>query len=470
MAGTDVVSGCTPRNWPSMKAASTPSVMYDPSRLTIAVTLDDAMKSPAPITQPLGSEPPDGSSSPGQCTGDGEGEGEGEGGRTPSLHADERPADEQLRDLWSQLLEGALPTDAKVHWPSLRSIHSEVMSGDYDLLLRRRADWRPTEASPKQLCANGMVALAEIEWAPGATGGAGQPPRWTGMFAGSSTGVGILRLSAACKPPAGRAMRLAISSLGWGDAGGLATAALFPCAAFKFPRRGAPSANLLLMGQKRGQPSPNFFDKAVCTSIKERAVGIVKRSIDSFRRYTDYPTSLGLSDFAAADRDGRRNGARWVGKHTEEPPPRFPWCLVMRPTQRMRAKAQEAVCSGATGCGGSESFLQQLKLYEPGEILYDVYAAATPAAMLEETATDSTCGLLRVGRVVLRSRFIRSAAEGKLVFYHQRREDDYAIRPEWREEHTAHHSQVCDAETFSQLLEARRYVEPCPVSCGIDDL
>ena len=80
MAGTDVVSGCTPRNWPSMKAASTPSVMYDPSRLTTAVTLDDAMKSPAPITQPLGSEPPDGSSSPGQCTGDGEGEGEGEGG------------------------------------------------------------------------------------------------------------------------------------------------------------------------------------------------------------------------------------------------------------------------------------------------------------------------------------------------------------------------------------------------------
>ena len=124
--------------------------------------------------------------------------------------------------------------------------------------------------------------------------------------------------------------------------GSLRDARLFPCVAFKVPREGRPSANLLLAGRKTGQADENFFASCVATALTEKAAGAIKPVLDAFRRYSRYPTHLGLSDFAAADRAGHAAGA-----------PRFPWCLVFKPTALAREQGASA-----------PFFLQQLSAHE----------------------------------------------------------------------------------------------------------
>ena len=125
-------------------------------------------------------------------------------------------------------------------WPKLSEIQGEVLHCDYDRLVSHEGDWRDAALGTlpeKQLCAVGAVALAEIEWCAAAAA-----LGWTGMFSGESTGVGLLRMSTACVPPNNASVRRVVSGLGLGGGGlgGIAGALLFPCAAFKFPRRGRP--------------------------------------------------------------------------------------------------------------------------------------------------------------------------------------------------------------------------------------
>ena len=163
-----------------------------------------------------------------------------------------------------------------------------------------------------------------------------------------------------------------------------------------------------------------------------KAARAIKPVLDAFRRYSRYPTHLGLSDFAAADRDGQAAAGA----------PRFPWCLVFRPTALARAQGASA-----------PFFLQQLGLFEPGAVLYDVYAAATPEAATADGAAE---GLLRVGRLVLHSRFIRSAADSVLVFNHQRKEEDYSLRPDWAAAHTEEKGRTVGAEHFARLIAKQK--------------
>jgi hypothetical protein len=326
--------------------------------------------------------------------------------------------------MWARLTAAKIPVGSPIAWPSLTAIYNEIVKGDYSQLLENRADIKASGSPPKRLCAIGMVARAAIEWLPDAT----QSQRWTGLFAGESTGLGILRLSTACDPPLESPsipapLRVVAKLFG----GSLRDARLFPCVAFKVPRKGTTSANLLLAGRKTGQADGNFFASCVATALTEKAAGAIKPVLDAFRRYSRYPTHLGLSDFAHLDRDGRR-----------APEPRFPWCLCFRPTAAARARGASA-----------PSFLQQLDALEPGAVLYDIFAAATPEAVTADGAAD---GLLHVGRLVLHSRFIRSTADSLLVFHHQPKEEDYALRPDWEAEHTDEKRRTVGAENFARLI------------------
>ena len=46
-----------------------------------------------------------------------------------------------------------------------------------------------------------------------------------------------------------------------------------------------------------------------------------------------------------------------------------------------------------------------------------------------------------------------------LYCWHQRKEDDYALRPEWAAAHGEHQRLVCGAEFFAKLLESGLYAE-----------
>ena len=176
-------------------------------------------------------------------------------------------AEAQLESLWCHLVAAELPQGHPVVWPTLRSVQQEATrTGSYASLLRSRSDTRPDCC--KNLCAVGMVARAEIEWLGGGGGGAGY--RWSGLFGGGASGQGILRLSSAIEPPVAgstslpMALRAALRFM----AGDLASARLFPCAAFKVPRTNAPSGNLLFAGRKVLRLPVRFFSlSSVCVCV-----------------------------------------------------------------------------------------------------------------------------------------------------------------------------------------------------------
>jgi hypothetical protein len=343
---------------------------------------------------------------------------------------------------------------ARPAWPQKAAIYNSFFgkgsSGNYQGLLGNRAD---TKSEQKVLCAIGAVALAEMVWS-----GAGARRGWSGLFGGDSSGVGLLRLSSAAQPPnasgGGRAASFLLGSLG--------DANVFPCVAFKVPRSHAPSANLLFLGRKTGQADPNFFGGCVASCATEKCSALVGKVIDGFRAHTAYPCHVGLSDAATCGCDGRSAS-----------PVAFPWAIVLKPTAEARASLPpEPEIKGSTSgdhpCNLTDlpcnRFLRQLGAMTAGTALYDVFAVATPrgarpggaGAGAEGSGAE---GLVRIGQLVSRSAFVRSGAERGVHFWHQRKEDDYALRPEWAAAHGEHQRLVCGAEFFAKLLESGLYAE-----------
>ncbi|KAL1530511.1 hypothetical protein AB1Y20_001412 [Prymnesium parvum] len=356
------------------------------------------------------------------------------------------PADVQLHQLWSDLsvkrISNALsPSD----WPGARQVYRHLIGedADYHELLTTRVDSRAEAEPAKVLCAVGAVALAEIVWKAGVTRG------WTGLFSGESSGLGVLRLSTAARPPFGPGGG-APSFLSLA-AGSLRDAVLFPCVALKIPRTGAPSGNLLFLGRKTGQPSPNFFASCVATCATEKCSAVVKPVLNSFRRFSKYPCHLGLSDFAKASVDERS---------ATEGSARFPWALVLRPNEEAQNLASSA---GEVQGDAPAHFLAQLDVIPAGTTLYDVFAVTSPEGALPANVkrakriNEEVHGLLHVGTLVTRTQFIRSLGESSLRFWHQCKEEDYELRPEWAAAHGDHHTHMCGAEYFSKVIETGHY-------------
>lgn len=343
---------------------------------------------------------------------------------------------DQLTVLWKHLLAAELPPGHPVVWPSLRSVQQESMrSSAYVDILQHRDDLRP--GCCKNLCAIGMVARAEIEW----LGGGGGGHVWSGLFGGETSGEGLLRLSSAIAPPVSdssslpMALRAALRLV----AGDLAKARLFPCAAFKVLRTNAPSGNLCFAGRKVGQSSRSFFASSIATHLTEKASPLLRPALDIFRRHTTYPTHLGLSDFAASATDG-----------IPVKEPHFPWALVLVPTA-----AAARIPPG--GRDASDAFLEQLAAVPAGTGLYDVYAVPHPHAGTGPGMPTQQDAIVLAGRLVTRSRFVRSGADAALKFWHQAKEEDYAHRPDWERALTPTHRMECGAEHYSGLIARGKF-------------
>uniref|UniRef100_A0A7S4C635 Uncharacterized protein n=1 Tax=Chrysotila carterae TaxID=13221 RepID=A0A7S4C635_CHRCT len=344
-------------------------------------------------------------------------------------------ASEQLESLWQRLLEARRPAgeEDNVKFPSLISLHKELL-GDrsYERLLKSRED---VKESSKALCAVGAAARARIEWEQGDVD---VRARFTGLFGGDEAVEGLLRLSTACEPPSSSSsvpmpLRGSLRLFG----GGLGSARLFPCAAFKALRDGSPSGNLLFAGRKVGHASTSFFDSHIATCVTEKASTFLKPFMAAFRKYSAYPTHMGLSDFASAATDGKK-----------VVDPVFPWALVLRPTEAARrfgADTQKAVDERT-------AFLIEIARIPPGTPLYEIYAIPSPSSALEGVSKDGSERLHKIGRITTTSEFVFSDADGTMCFWHQRKEEDYALRPDWERALTPAHAQSCGAEHFARLI------------------
>jgi len=131
--------------------------------------------------------------------------------------------------------------------------------------------------------------------------------------------------------------------------------------------------------------------------------------------------------------------------------------IELRPTEEARASL--ASTSGVA----CNRFLAQIGALAAGTALYDVFAVATPRGAMPDGGSGAEGsgaeGLVRIGRLFSRSAFVRSDAEGSLHFWHQRKEEDYKLRPEWAQAHGEHHRLVCGAEYFAKLLARGLYAE-----------
>ena len=72
-----------------------------------------------------------------------------------------------------------------------------------------------------------------------------------------------------------------------------------------------------------------------------------------------------------------------------------------------------------------DKFLDDLEKIEPGTVLFDIYACPEPKDVPDPARLE------RIGRVVTVSALIPSPPNDNLFFRHQRKEADFALRPDW---------------------------------------
>jgi hypothetical protein len=115
---------------------------------------------------------------------------------------------------------------------------------------------------------------------------------------------------------------------------------------------------------------------------------------------------------------------------------------------------------------GVPPFLEQLAGIPAGTELYDVFACPSPACASrmvrhaepsdQPPSSDQGSFLLRVGVVRTTSRFVRSTH--RLAFRHQRKEEDYARKPQWVDQLDPLHLTIGHS-AFEGNIRAGRYSE-----------
>lgn len=173
-------------------------------------------------------------------------------------------------------------------------------------------------------------------------------------------------------------------------------------------RNGVPSGNLFAMYSLEGQDSWNFFKHDLTNHVPDlssNADFALQKLRGKFAEASDWPTMLGLSDFAKYDENGRNSSAT-----------KSPFRLVFHPTTAVR-----------NSFGDSPSSIDFeyviAKGLKPGTI-YTVYAQDQPF----HTPNQYTV----IGRIDLTGVPTTSGFSDQFLFFqHTRMEDDFALNPSW---------------------------------------
>jgi hypothetical protein len=211
----------------------------------------------------------------------------------------------------------------------------------------------------------------------------------------------------------------------------LSKAKIVPGVAIKaFRENNIPSGNLLFLGSKVGQREEDFFAHCLCTTMTEKMPSVALPFVRKFWRYSDYPLSLGVSDFAAFDQIGNDHRG---DNHN------FPFAVTLKPVldrsnieglQETAAAATTATAENAQKTRRSfatfDSFIDEVTNIPAGTVLFDIYASPDPDSVRDPTRIQ------RIGRVVTTSDMIQSAPNDGIFFRHQIKEEDFALRPKWK--------------------------------------
>jgi hypothetical protein len=198
----------------------------------------------------------------------------------------------------------------------------------------------------------------------------------------------------------------------------LTSAKIFPGVAIKLFRTKQNSGNMLFLGSKVGQTEDEFFAHCLCTQITSRMPVTLKPILQIFKRYSDLPTALGLSDLCTY----AANGAMADDLN-------FPFCLTLHP--RVRTKViglRDTEEEDNSTSEALDSFLDDVQQIPAGTTLYDLFASPDPLSV------TNVSKLQRIGRLVSTSPMHSSPQDDGLFFRHQKKDEDFALRPDWEDD------------------------------------
>ena len=108
-----------------------------------------------------------------------------------------------------------------------------------------------------------------------------------------------------------------------------------------------------------------------------------------------------------------------VGRETSHP--LFPWCIILRPIGENVPAQVEGQQKDP------DLFINQLVSIPEGTIVYEMLACPTPEAAANPDQLE------RLGVIRTASEVVRSGSSCPLFFKHQKKEEDYSLRPQWQE-------------------------------------
>lgn len=351
-------------------------------------------------------------------------------------HQSHAEAQAKLLAVWDQLLIAQQSSKDTVHsrraqWtprccPVLGPVRSSLYSLDQSL--DSDADWcKPSVSATAP--SEAVCGLVRTEWLEN---------RYSGLF--QKADYGLARFSV-MRPYRSDSWHQFMPSALFGES--LDHGQCAPAIALKFFRGGqAPSGNLLLVGQPSIEKDGGLGQ---CLCSQSAQVGYDGDN-PHLSRHSAWPHATGLSAFAALGQDGRETRGGLNGEVVE-----CPWALILQPV----SNAPLAAAPRRSSFSGAESVapaLQRMLKLPPGTILYEVYACPSPGAAFES-------GWLQlIGRIISASKFILEPVSEdlhQLRFRHQKKEEDYVLRPEWLQELNRSHS-ACGSEHFTRLLERQQ--------------
>ena len=318
------------------------------------------------------------------------------------------------------------------HWPTYDTIISHMAQADYNHTLTCPHDvLAPPQRTnhPKIFCPFGVTCCAKVELFDIPADFNGTP--YTGLLQpGTTLEHCILRLSTALRPPAQEIKSRVARAILYATGEKLRTARLFPAAALKvFVNHGGESGNLLFGGSKVGQREEDYFAHCLCTCMTEQMPRPVKPFVRKFWTYSDYPLSLGVSDFCQRTAENEAVPADEMN---------FPFALILKPVFRLvhdhgdsstTATAPSAASANTTrqqqNVDSFDSFVDHTLAVPAGTILFDVFACPDPYAVPDPTKLE------RIGRITTTSSMLASHSMDGLFFRHQKKEHDYQLRPTW---------------------------------------
>jgi hypothetical protein len=295
--------------------------------------------------------------------------------------------------IWSRVIEdstkGSFPTGAPFRFllesmkPTVEYVSDELPSGRI-----------------KPIHAIGTVARITFDWDADAVSKFG----YTGLFRGANHGL----VRAASSSDFDMTKKANETSFN-------------PGLGVKFFRSGVPSGNFVLLHLFDSWDTFNWFSYPMQNHLSFPQDPSDKTGVDHLATVTQWPTFVGLSDFAKYTEDG-----------VEEKEVKFPFELIFVPNKALASTYKE-----------KNIYLEEFEKIPTKTKLYDIYAVPSPL----QSATY-------IGKMTTKSTFTTSKyGDGKLFIKHVTFEEDLKLRPEWLE------AQCSDAKTCK--------VCPVDIDCGL---